>query len=695
MNLFPRNYLQGMHDALVDSGNMHPFPSDDVAMGVFDKIAQEAGLPPILEAQLTKESALVLAQWMKAASDALVRSGAGPRAERIAMAKQAGLYDLNQRAAVTALHLMQKAADEGSLVPSQENSPQNAARHDQFAQLDQSNRPEGTYRTPRGDTSLPTPGVLGREVPAPGAPTTGTTVKAADVDAETMMADAMREHLYGQGVGNKPPRIPLTEQGPSSSGLNRMDLPPTEPAPLVTRQNRTPLADHSESPTLTQRLHQGLDYVAGDAPDQIKGNNLLGRMQGHMHDAGNALRGVGSALATNPLTHLDNVRTGQGAMSQLKKMDPHGQHFSGSYDAARSSRNHGLLGLGGQLAGLAGLAAGARGIYNHVTGPSAEDQGMEVQASEVGPVNRALTFMVGVHNKTGGWVPSEMAKVACAGLGAAGEAGLEAMSTILNRVKTAEGAEGELAHVLQALQEQGIPPSPELVQALSAALGEGGGGAPEAGPPPGMDGGDPSKQASIEDIRHAKDLFNRKGQTFRDAAEMVGESAANATRSGHIQGAAKTVGKGLAGAAAAIGVGIGAKKLLSKKDSEKDASDAFWDQILKAADGSLVPTTPNTEADAASHDQLAKLDAKNRAEGKYRLATQGGTELSTEAGEVGSERKVAEEAEAAYNANLKSAAQIWGPKLPAAMTLDTKRAHVVKIASLAPSLRESYVRSLY
>jgi hypothetical protein len=173
MRLFTRTYLQGMHDGLVDSGVMRPLPNDDIAIGVFDKIAQEAGLPPVLEAQLAKEAALPLAQRMKAVSDKLASEGVGPSATRIARAKQAGLYDLQGRAAVAATFYMEKAAADGSLTDNNENTLANAAPSDQLAAVDNPNRPEGTYRTPRGETDLPAPGVIGREVPAPHAPTTG------------------------------------------------------------------------------------------------------------------------------------------------------------------------------------------------------------------------------------------------------------------------------------------------------------------------------------------------------------------------------------------------------------------------------------------------------------------------------------------------------------------------------------------
>jgi hypothetical protein len=629
MRLFTRTYLQGMHDGLVDSGVMRPLPNDDIAIGVFDKIAQEAGLPPVLEAQLAKEAALPLAQRMKAVSDKLASEGVGPSATRIARAKQAGLYDLQGRAAVAATFYMEKAAADGSLTDNNENTLANAAPSDQLAAVDNANRSEGTYRTPRGETDLPAPGVIGREVPAPHAPTTGTTVKAAGRFDALLQALKTRGAAAGTAINDVAEQIP---------GVSRM------------RQ------------------------FAGD-------------------------------VLSNPVQNFRDMRHGAAAMTDHAS-NPLGrdlarQEYTG---AVQALKNQGLA-LGGAGA-LAGLGAGAHHLLNRGN-PGPEDmQGMEVQASEANPLHRTLTFLVGLHRKTGGWIPSEEAKVAAAGLGAAGAAGLEAMSLILGRAKTAEDAEGELAEVLHVLDQQGIPPDPELVHALAQALGEGGG--PEAGgmggPPPEATGAPPAgppeaKEGALSDIGSAAKLLSRKGQAFRDAVDTVGHGMAERTRSGHIRDAASTLGKGVAGVGAAAGVAalaMGAKNIHKRlkgmdDNAEKSAEDAFWADILKAAgEGSLTETDANTLANAKKDDQLAEVDQKNRPEGKYKTPP-GKTELSTEPGEVGAEKKVAEDA---YHANLKQAAATWGSQLPAAMPIERKREEIQKIASLAPSQRAAYVQSL-
>ena len=646
MRLFTRTYLQGMHDGLVDSGVMRPFPSDDAAVAVFDKLAEDAGLPPILEAQLSKEAALPIAKRMKATSDKLASDGSGPTAKRIAMAKQASLYDLGARASVAASFYMEKAANEGSLTPNDENTLANAAKDDQLAKIDNSNRPEGTYRTPRGETDLPVPGVVGREVPAPHAPTTGTTVKAAD----------------GAMASARPTAHP-------------------------------PLEMHGE--TWASRKNQIKDLAARFAA---------------------GARGVGGAIGQFASDHVAVDPRKQLGLAQMQHSLMGGlEEGSDALARMRSARNQNIGGLAvqglGAAGALTGLGLGAKALYDYHHQPGAED--MEVTAAEnVGPVNRALTFLVGLHNKTAGtWVPSEEAKVAAAGLGAAGAPGLEAMSTILSRVKTADDAESELHQILQVLDAQGIPPSPELVQALAQALGEGGdegaGAPPPAGPPsgepqPDMSGG---KEASLVSARAAlakadSVLHATRGSAAQQAVEQTGMAASRARKALDTAKAVDAAtsplgrhgGKLLAGAGAAVAA-VGAKKLhdhLRGDGGEKEAADAFWADILKAAgEGSLTPNDENTLANAAKDDQLAKVDQKNRAEGKYKKP-QGQTDLSTEAGEVGAEK----EAEDAYLANLRKTAADWGSKLPAAMPIEKKREEIAKIASLAPGQRAAYVESL-
>jgi len=665
MRLFPRNYLQGMHDGLVDAGAMRPFPNDKVAMAVFDQIADEAKFPPILERQLSKEAAVAVARRMKTASDKIAASPYAPTVARIAQAKQASVWDLPTRAGMVAEFYMQKAAEEGSLTPQGENTLADAAKDDTVARLDQRNRPEGTYtRGQRGETTLPTPGIIGREV---SAPTMGGSSKQA--------------------------------------GL----------AEILAKLKGVPSAIGGHASQLGERLTSNV----GDSVEAIR---------------------HGTAMLKNPAA-------------------------AGAADLFRGQRMDGIKNLatqgGAAIGGLGAMGAGAHALMNRGGGqppaaPGPEEiakAAMEITANEDMPapdlmgaeggaqpggspdpeqMGRVMTFLHALKNKIPGMRPSPEAQIGAAGLGEQGEPGMEVMAHILDRAKTAEEADGMLEHILQALTEQGVPPSPELVQAISEAMeGDEGGaeGAPPAGPPagpppgpppgiPGEGGGgeqppaDPAKVAGIMDsiraggravggavkrvasnpLASARNIRDGARDAAAEGASALAKRVATGQRNDGIKNLAA---QGVAGAAA-VGGGIAAKKALGKKDDGKEVTaEDFWNNVLgKAAEnnGSLTPQGENTLADAAKDDTVAKLDNQNRPEGTYSTA-QGQTTLQTASGEVGDEKKVAEEA--AYWESLRKVAEEWGAKLPATMPHERKREAIQKIAACAPSERAAFVRGLH
>jgi hypothetical protein len=299
-------------------------------------------------------------------------------------------------------------------------------------------------------------------------------------------------------------------------------------------------------------------------------------------------------------------------------------------------------------------------------------------------------------------------------------------------------ADEELQQILQVLTENGAPPSPELVQALEQVIAdheaqeaaEGGGagappgapGEPGAGAPEGMEhtagakdyligkglrglqhlsnageavagaakrvATDPRKlRAGAEEAQHAA---NRAAMGPRQAWESAEGHAAHlkSLKGERNKNLAAMGAQGVAAAGTVAAGAAGAHHLAKKKSDEKTA--AMWSEILKAAgEGSLTDSETNTPESAAKTDQLAAVDQKNRPDGKYE-DKKGKSDLKTEAGEVGDEKK----ASALYDANLKLAADTYGRYLPATMPLDEKRAHIAKIASLPPSEREPYVLAL-
>jgi hypothetical protein len=652
---------------------MRPFPDDDTGAAIFDKVASDLGFPVRLERQLNAEEGLKVAKLLKAASDTLVSKGQGPSAARVARVKTASVIDLGQRAFVVSEHYMQKAASEGSLTDSEPNTPQSAAKTDQLAAVDQRNRPEGTYRGPRGETELATPGIVGREVGAPGAPTTKTA-------------------------------------GP------RLDA-------LLTH-----LSDLRDSANIPGRLR-----AAGGRGAAVMGHvdNALERLTGNVGQNIQQVRDnqrAMNALADGPLENL-------GAHSVA-------QHFRNDALKSLGVQGGAALGVGGALAAGAHHALANRGQMSpeQLAQMAMSDDGQEVTASEQSKLAAAFTFMQALQNVTQTYASSfsPEAKVAAVGLASSGAPGVEAMHTLLSNVKTAADADEELQQILQVLTDNGAPPSPELVQALEQVIAdheaqeaaEGGGagappgapGEPGAGAPEGMEhtagakdyligkglrglqhlsnageavagaakrvATDPRKlRAGAEEAQHAA---NRAAMGPRQAWESAEGHAAHlkSLKGERNKNLAAMGAQGVAAAGTVAAGAAGAHHLAKKKSDEKTA--AMWSEILKAAgEGSLTDSETNTPESAAKTDQLAAVDQKNRPDGKYE-DKKGKSDLKTESGEVGDEKK----ASALYDANLKLAADTYGRYLPATMPLDEKRAHIAKIASLPPSEREPYVLAL-
>lgn len=204
------------------------------------------------------------------------------------------------------------------------------------------------------------------------------------------------------------------------------------------------------------------------------------------------------------------------------------------------------------------------------------------------------------------------------------------------------------------------------------------------------------KESALSDVGNfAKTLKDRKGLS----AEF-GKSMVDRTLKEHGKGAAKTVGKGLAAGGAAAGAGYAAGKLTgSKKEAEMLAF------LAKAAesDGALNSESANTAADSAKNTSLGKLDLANRSEKEY-LAGRGDTDMPNK-GQVGATMDAPKgpaktnpdttpTKEAAFQAEIKLAAEYWGPKLPAKLSATEKTACVIAIAGMPESLRASYVSKL-
>lgn len=168
--LFTRTLIKGLADGMSDGGRMAPFQTDDLAIGVFDKIATDLKLPPVLTEPLPDDMYIKIGQWLINASEEAVKQGFAPSASVQAMAKQASHMPLRDRALKIAEFMMQKTAEDASLNGTGANTPESATQTSALAALDQKNRSSLQYLVGQGKTDMPEGGVTGKQMPHPMAP---------------------------------------------------------------------------------------------------------------------------------------------------------------------------------------------------------------------------------------------------------------------------------------------------------------------------------------------------------------------------------------------------------------------------------------------------------------------------------------------------------------------------------------------
>lgn len=149
-----------------------------------------------------------------------------------------------------------------------------------------------------------------------------------------------------------------------------------------------------------------------------------------------------------------------------------------------------------------------------------------------------------------------------------------------------------------------------------------------------------------------------------------------------------------------------------KNDSDEEKDAAFIERLMKQAEGgSLAGNAPNTPESAASTNEVAALDQKNRKTDEYLIGQGGSSPIGSDgAGQqydvqkapkapaenpdnlVTDETKTAEERE--YRENMRKLAATYGPKLPASMPKAQKIAHIKSLAALSPGQRGEYMKKL-
>jgi hypothetical protein len=193
MSLFKHAMVSGINDALVDSGIVS-WPNENVGFEVCSKVAADLDGPEMLpEGGLAKESALLIGERLKQASDTLIANGYVADAGTVLRTKQAAAMDFGSRAAMMAEACMSKAAEEASLTSVGPNTAESAVQTDQHAALDQKNRATNKYLMGVGRTAFPNGGVVGQQMLAPGAPNQAGRNSLTSLDKQAGMLDAIKE----------------------------------------------------------------------------------------------------------------------------------------------------------------------------------------------------------------------------------------------------------------------------------------------------------------------------------------------------------------------------------------------------------------------------------------------------------------------------------------------------------------------
>jgi hypothetical protein len=299
------------------------------------------------------------------------------------------------------------------------------------------------------------------------------------------------------------------------------------------------------------------------------------------------------------------------------------------------------------------------------------ESGHAKSASE--KVERAIDFMGGLANR--GAPITAKTVLAAAVLADTGAPGLDVMVNLIGNTKTAEELDEHLDEAVAAGDEHGI--DPHLVEAIQEAL---------------------ENEAGEGEADHEE----------KAAADSKGFLAAMAAKKG--KGKGKEAPPSVGSKKAPIPVPPNKKKSRNGFGAmpTAEAKEASLLNFLKAAaDGSLNEVEENTPEDAAHYNANAELDMDNRSPDEY-LEGAGESEMpnvghrgASMAAPKGPARvnpdntATRETKSAAFDYKVKAAAQFWGPKLPATMSQNEKRAHVIALAGMPADLQPGYVGSLY
>lgn len=702
-SVFLNSAVRGINDALVDSGYLG-WPNEKVGHDVSDQIAEKLaasygeGADVLPQGGLDDERHRGVIHELKTASDRLAASGHAPD-PRLKVASVG--MPLGERAAKVAAEAMDKIAS-GSLSDVGQNTPEEAAAHDQMAALDLQNRPQGKYQVPMGQSDMPDGPANAREMPHPEGPSTTVSIansltehsqKAAaqklafgggtyslptptgrqmamvgGAAALTAGAAALYQHFKSQGVDDDTAAQLAqhmdAEQGGGDPGQGGMDAGQGGQEsgfdPAQFGQKMSSVIEYGLSRLPPQQRAAAVKIASeGSYGEKIDVRNYLMKvalMSPNINAGAKALIEGGHALE-----HM-NVRPAIGAarqsMSTARKVGvgvAGATALAGAAAAGRASKSDAP-----KTASLADIAMGkvandGMAVQDLLAGGSGLPEAPPAVDAAPSYADRLRAMVAGLRGRFGGAGPQSMDAAASTAALAGHPEGMEVMAHICENAKTAAEADAMLCAVL--------------------------------GDNPGI-----AKMASYEAVAVVHNAFTTK-EAFslfgKKKEKKDGEIATSTTQDGE------------------------SPATNEHETPPKMEGKTAMERLKAAAAGSLTNVGKNTETSAAETDDFAKLDLKNRGEGAYKVQ-QGGSAMPDNVPGGKTQKHVVpngvemknpntlpaktatdlSDDELAYIENFQKTASEYGPYLPMTMSQAEKLAEVRTLMAMPPSQRSAHVRSL-
>lgn len=653
-SVFIHGLVAGMNARLMDAGYVN-WPDEKVASEVTKFVADQFSGPDILSSKgIAKESAIKMANAIRNVYHNLKNQGYQLDSD---FAKQASVLKLEDRAHNTAILCLEKAAEEAASLANKEvNTPENAAKTDSVAALDQQNRATNAHNLGVGKTELDTSaGEVGAEKEASFTLLGGGTPDVTTVPGNVPPA-VVQEAL---GAANKVNELANAATNTGLLGklaphknklLAAAGLAAAAPAGyLGYKYLTTPEGDTVPVPTQS----------AEDTPMEV-----LSSLYDPFDVACEFISKVGSfspavKVAAAGLAMQKDFNSMNYILSNVKQAEELCNLVINEQEKTASlSDENFILGLNTIEKVAEGVAAKAKDALNYVKGftqahfPGMKDLGEALYDKK----------MLADYTAAGKLDPAHASQVKKDIMKSLGKAGLKAGLTA--------GAVGAAGYGAKKLHDKMTEEKTSSVEDKLKSV---------AGKLPG-----------VKDIKDA--LYDRKmlKDYSANASKVVDPAHVSQVKKDIATSALKGVGKMLGTAGAVGAAGYGAKKLHDKMTEEKTSS--MLAKLKQAADGSLANQDENTLNNAAKTDSVSELDKKNRPEGEY-LEGQGETQLNTSSGEVGDEKEVTAE-EKEYINQLVKVAEVYGKYLPATATENEKISHIRRLHSLPPGERLEYLSQL-